>query len=138
MMKFKNSSFDTARLTCRRVNPSDIDELGHVNNAIYVNWIQDAATEHWKAIAKKPLQKQYLWFCSRHEIDYRSQLFPNQKVEIRTWLGEPKGARFDRFVDIREKGGVKPAVFAKTTWVLVSIYSGKPIRIQPEIIEAFY
>ena len=136
-MMFKNNSLDTARLTSRKVLSKDIDDLGHVNNAVYVNWIQDASTEHWLAVTDKNIQANYLWFCSRHEIDYKKQLYLEQDVEIRTWLGPAIGARFDRFVDIREKGSAKPSVFAKTTWVLISKISGKPIRIQPEILTAF-
>ena len=58
-----------------------------------------------------------------------------QNIEIRTWLGQALGARFDRFADIREKGS---SVLAKTTWVLISKSSGRPIRIKPEILAAFY
>jgi len=136
-MKFRNNSFETARLTTRLVSSNDIDELGHVNNAIYVNWIQEAATEHWKAVASQSIQDEFIWFCSRHEIDYLQQIFTNQNVEIRTWLGLPKGARFDRFVDIRVKGSTKTSVLAKTTWVLISKVSKRPIRIQSEILENF-
>ena len=136
-MKFRNHSFSTGRLTTRSVIPNDIDELGHVNNAIYVNWIQEAATEHWKAIASQSMQEQYVWFCSRHEIDYKQQLYRDQSVEIRTWLGVPSGARFDRFVDIRTKGSTKTSVLAKTTWVLISRASQRPVRIQPEILTNF-
>ena len=137
-MNFKSKNFDTARLTMRVVGLNDIDELGHVNNAVYVNWIQDAATEHWRAIADQAVQDKYIWFCSRHEIDYKQQLFVDQQVEIRTWLGKAVGARFDRHVDIRKKGSSKASVLAKTTWVLISKNSGRPIRIQPEILAAFY
>src|SRR6185503_10681464 len=31
--------------------PEDIDELGHVNNAAWVRWIQDMATAHWRTVA---------------------------------------------------------------------------------------
>ena len=85
-MNFGNHSFDTARMTTRLVSSNDIDELGHVNNAIYVNWIQAAATEHWKAVASQSIQDKFVWFCSRHEIDYRQQIYTNQNIEIRTWL----------------------------------------------------
>ena len=136
-MIFKNNSFDTSRKTFRGVRLDEIDELGHVNNAVYVSWIQDAATEHWNSIANHSFQEKYVWFCSRHEIDYKEQLYPKQDVEIRTWLGKLTGARFDRFVDIRPRGSCKAAVVAKTTWVLISKSSGRPIRIQPEIIESF-
>lgn len=137
-MELKNNSLDTARVTSRRVLPKDIDELGHVNNAVYVNWIQEASTEHWLAVTDQSIRDKYLWFCSRHEIDYKKQLYINKDVEIRTWLGQMVGARFDRHVDIREKGAVIPSVLAKTTWVLISKITGRPIRIQPEILTTFY
>lgn len=125
-------------MTSRQVQPSDIDEQGHVNNAVYVNWIQAASTEHWLAVVDETIESKYLWFCARHEIDYKQQLYLDQQVEIRTWLGATKGARFDRFVDIREMGSAKVSVVAKTTWVLISKDSGRPTRIQPEILAAFY
>ena len=137
-MQFRNNSLETARVTSRIVDINDIDELGHVNNAVYVNWIQDASTEHWMAIADHALHDKYVWFCSRHEINYKNQLYAEQSVVIRTWLGKAVGARFDRFVDIREKGSAKPSVLAKTTWVLISKISGRPIRIQSEILAAFF
>ena len=61
-----------------------------------------------------------------------------QNIEIRTWLGQALGARFDRFADIRVKGSKSSSVLAKTTWVLISKKSGRPIRIQSEILNAFY
>ena len=137
-MEFKNNSLDTARVTSRIVLRKDIDELGHVNNAVYVNWIQEASTEHWRAIVDQSIADKYLWFCSRHEIDYKQPLYIEQDVEIRTWLGQVRGARFVRFVDIREKGAASSSVLAKTTWVLISKSSGRPIRVQPEILKAFY
>ena len=88
-MMFKNNSLDTARVTSRKVLSKDIDDLGHVNNAVYVNWIQDASTAHWLAITDKNIQANYLWFCSRHKIEYKKQLYLEQDVEIRTWYGKP-------------------------------------------------
>ena len=136
-MEFLNNSFETARLSFREVLDAEIDELGHVNNAVYVQWIQVAATEHWFAVANEELQSEYMWFCSRHEIDYKQQLYAGNAVEIRTWLGAFKGARFDRHVDIRLKGSRKPAVLARTTWVLISKDRQMPLRVKPEILAAF-
>ncbi len=136
-MEFLNSNFENARITYRRVKDHEIDELGHVNNAVYVGWIQDAATEHWLAVASAELQLEFMWFCSRHEIDYKRQLYVDSDVEIRTWLGEFKGARFDRHVDIRLKGSNKSAVIARTTWVLMSKVSKKPLRINAKILTVF-
>jgi len=136
-MNFRNNSFENARLTKRTVLDAEIDELGHVNNAIYVQWIQEAATEHWHSAASEEMQSAFIWFCSRHEIDYKQQLYAGNNVEIRTWLGVFKGARFDRHVDIRLAGSTMTAVYAVTTWVLISKDSHAPVRIKPEILTVF-
>ena len=133
-MEFLNNSFETGRVTHRTVQPEEIDELGHVNNAVYVAWIQEAATEHWYAVTKPDLQDKYIWICSRHEIDYKGELLEGEQVEIRTWLGEFKGARFDRFVEIRREGSDKPGVQAKTTWVLMDKHARRPLRIKDEVL----
>jgi len=54
--------------------PSDIDELGHVNNAVWVRWIQDMATSHWQAVASPEHIAAYIWVVTRHEIDYRGNI----------------------------------------------------------------
>ncbi len=136
-MKLANDSFDNAVITTRTVRPGEIDELGHVNNAVYVHWIQDAAISHWSAVASDALKNEFVWFCSRHEIDYKQQLYLEDEIEVRTWLGCAKGARFDRYVDIRLRDSDKVAVLAKTTWILVSRELKRPIRIKSDILSAF-
>jgi len=136
-MKLKNDNYENGITTFRTVQPEEIDELGHVNNAVYVQWIQDAAISHWSKIANDDLQNDYVWFCSRHEIDYKQQLYLDNKVEIRTWLGQFSGARFNRHVDIRAHRSEKAAVTAKTTWVLISKKSKKPVRVKPEVLNVF-
>jgi len=80
--------------------PDDIDELGHVNNAVWVRWIQDMATSHWQAVAAPEHIAAYFWVVTRHEIDYRGNVGPGESVTANTWIeSEPKGAQFDRRVD---------------------------------------
>lgn len=54
--------------------PQHIDELGHVNNAVWVDWIQQIATAHWSAVAAPEHQAAYIWVVTRHEIDYRGNV----------------------------------------------------------------
>src|SRR5215210_2498900 len=68
--------------------PSDIDELGHVNNAAWVRWIQDVATAHWEAVAPAEHRDSYVWVVIRHEIDYLRPAGPGETVTGRTWVGE--------------------------------------------------
>jgi len=115
----------------------DIDELGHVNNAAWVRWIQDIATAHWRALAAPAHAEAYIWVVVRHEIDYLRALGPGESVIARTWVGEPpKGARCDRHVEFEGRDG-KPRVRAKTTWAIIDKASGRPLRVPPEVIAPF-
>lgn len=129
--------YEDARLTRRTAQAGEIDELGHVNNAVYVSWVQDAATDHWYACVPEALAQRFIWVCLRHEIDYREPVLEGETVEIRTWLGACRGARFDRYVDIRKPGSRKGSIKAKTTWVLLDQASRKPMRVTDEILSAF-
>lgn len=52
------------------VETADIDELNHVNNNVYLKWINRAATKHWVFLSDNKFDKQYSWVALRHEIDY--------------------------------------------------------------------
>ena len=115
----------------------DIDELGHVNNAAWVRWIQDMATDHWYAVANPEHRDAYIWVVIRHEIDYLRSAGPGETVTGRTWVGEaPKGARFDRHVEFVGADG-KVRVKAKTTWAIIDKQIGRPIRVPAEVAAPF-
>ena len=117
--------------------PEDIDELGHVNNAAWVRWIQDVATAHWEAVASPQHQDAYFWVVVRHEIDYLRAVGPGETVTARTWVPEPpRGARFDRHMEFVGDDG-KARVRAKTTWAIVEKASGRPIRVPAEVAAPF-
>ena len=116
---------------------AEIDELGHVNNAAWVRWIQEIATAHWRAAAPAAHVDAYVWVVTRHEIDYLRALGPGETVTARTWVGEaPKGARFDRHVEFTGADG-KLMVRAKTTWAILDKASGRPLRVPPEVAAPF-
>ena len=78
--------------------PEHIDELGHVNNAVWVVWIQTIAVAHWHSVCDPAHHDSYFWVVVRHEIDYLRAAFDGDRLTGRTWVGDaPKGARFDRF-----------------------------------------
>ena len=117
--------------------PGDIDELGHVNNAAWVRWIQDMATSHWRAVAPPEHVEAYIWVVTRHEIDYLRAVGPGETVTGRTWVGEaPRGARFDRHVEFVGADG-KPRVRARTTWAILDKATGRPLRVPPEVAAPF-
>ncbi|MBP6441275.1 MAG: acyl-CoA thioesterase [Sphingorhabdus sp.] len=117
--------------------PSDIDELGHVNNAVWVRWIQDMATSHWQAVASSEHIAAYYWVVTRHEIDYRGNIAAGESVTARTWIeSEPKGAQFDRRVDFVDTNG-KVIVRANTTWAMIDKVTGRLVRVRPEVSAPF-
>jgi acyl-CoA thioester hydrolase len=114
-----------------------IDELGHVNNAVWVQWIQQVAVAHWEAVADARHRDAYFWVVVRHEIDYLRAAHEGDRVTARTWVGEaPKGARFDRHVEFVGADG-KVLVRARTHWAIIDKASGRPIRVPPEVIAPF-
>ena len=117
--------------------PEDIDELGHVNNAVWVQWIQEVALAHWYSIADPAHQDDFIWVVVRHEIDYLRAVEEGETVTGRTWVGEaPKGARFDRHMEFVGEDG-KVRVRARTTWAIIDKATGRPIRVPPEVIAPF-
>jgi acyl-CoA thioester hydrolase len=115
---------------------ADIDELGHVNNISYLKWVQDIATAHWRAVASPAHLAAYVWVVTRHEIDYLKQTLPGETLTLTTWVGEPKGARFDRFVEIRGQNGDLRAR-AVTSWALLVAATGQLVRVRPEVAAPF-
>jgi acyl-CoA thioester hydrolase len=117
--------------------PEDIDELGHVNNAAWVRWIQDIATAHWQITARPQHRDAYVWVVTRHEIDYLRAVGPGETVTGRTWVPDPpQGARFVRHMEFVGADG-KPRVRAKTTWAMLDKASGRPLRVPPEVAAPF-
>jgi len=117
--------------------PEHIDELGHVNNAVWVQWIQQVAVAHWEAVAGAAHKDAYYWVVVRHEIDYLRAAHVSDRVTARTWVGDaPKGARFDRFVEFTGADG-KICVRAKTDWAIIDKALGRPIRVPPEVVAPF-
>jgi len=114
-----------------------IDELGHVNNAVWVQWIQQVAVAHWESVADAAHKGAYFWVVVRHEIDYLRPAFPGDRIIARTWVGDaPRGARFDRLMEFTGPDG-KTCVRAKTQWAIIDKASGRPIRVPPEVVAPF-
>jgi acyl-CoA thioester hydrolase len=109
------------------IAPSDIDENGHVNNVVYVRWLQDVGTAHWNARFSEDERAAWSWVALRHEIDYRRALVLGDQARAVTWVGDPDGPRFARFVRIEGPGGL--AAQGRTEWCLVDAASMKPQRI---------
>lgn len=121
----------------RAVQPSDIDELGHVNNGVYVRWVQDAATSHWTADADPADQAALVWVVTRHEIDYLRPAMPGDEVRIETWVGAASGRDFERNTEIFRARDGKRLCRARTLWCPIDRATGRPTKPGPSVIARF-
>lgn len=117
----------------RRVEPDDVDAQAHVNNVVYVAWVQDVAVAHWEALAPPELVQAVWWVASRHEIDYLAPALRDDEVELRTRVGHAEGLRFERFTEIHRIGDGRLLVRSRTVWVPVDPRTGRPMRVGREV-----
>jgi acyl-CoA thioester hydrolase len=114
-----------------------IDANGHVNNAVWVRWMEEVATAHWLADARPRDVAVYGWIVIRHEIDYRGNIREGESVTARTEVRQPaRGARFDRHITFIDAAG-RELVRAKTTWALVERATGRLVRVPAELAQPF-
>lgn len=117
--------------------PEHIDELGHVNNAVWVQWLQDLSVAHWQAAADPVHVDAFFWVIVRHEIDYRGNFGLGEQATGRTWVpGTPRGARFARHAAFADARG-RDIVTAISTWAMLDKATGRPARVTADIVAAF-
>jgi acyl-CoA thioester hydrolase len=117
--------------------PQHIDELGHVNNTVWVQWIQDLATRHWDSAARPQDKAAFFWVVVRHEIDYRGNIAEGDSVTGTTWIeGPAQGAKSLRRVEFTDSAG-KRLVSAATTWAMIDRATGRLARVRPEVLAPF-
>jgi acyl-CoA thioester hydrolase len=114
----------------------DIDENGHVNNVVYVRWVQEIATAHWRDRASQEARERWTWVVLRHEIDYRRPLLPGEKAQARTWVGQCSGPRFTRYVRIDGSDGDVCAQ-AASEWCLIDVRTRRPARVPDDLVATF-
>jgi acyl-CoA thioester hydrolase len=119
------------------VLPEDIDEQNHVNNAVYLRWIQEVATAHWCAVAPADAQENIGWVVLRHEIDYKTPACLGDEIVLRTWVGKSTRLRFERFTEIRRSGDDRLLSNARTLWCPINTQTARPVRVPAEVREQF-
>ncbi|WP_299157178.1 thioesterase family protein [uncultured Tenacibaculum sp.] len=115
------------------VTSSEIDEYNHVNNVVYVQWMQDASNAHWALLIKDIPTPDYVWFVIRHEVDYKNQAILGDEIIIKTWVGKTEGIKSVRHFEIY-KGEIL-LVKSQTTFCLLDVKTLKPKRITKEVTD---
>ena len=116
-----------------QVQAADIDELGHVNNVVYLRWVQDAAVAHWRSGTTPQEQSEVAWVVLRHEIDYKRPARLGETIVARTWVGSATELAFERFTEIETKSDRRLLATAKTIWCPIAPRTGRPMRISDDL-----
>lgn len=115
------------------VKTTDIDELNHVNNAVYVQWMDDLAHKHWEQLTENYPLPEYIWVVLRHEVDYKSQAVLNDLVTMKTWIGTTGGFKSERHFEFYKNDIL--LVKSKTTYAMLDAKTYKPSRIRENVLK---
>ncbi|MBP2833199.1 acyl-CoA thioesterase [Aquimarina sp. U1-2] len=116
---------------------SAIDEMHHVNNVVYLQWIQDIAKKHWESKTDVTLRNTYVWVVLHHFIEYHHPAFKDDQLVLHTWIDHYQGAKSERHTKIYLSKTEKVLVSAKTMWCLLDKETLRPTRITDEISTLF-
>ena len=122
-----------------KVRPDDIDMNNHVHNTKYLDYVQTARFEQMRDFYKMPMEEYHSkglnWFASLAHIEYKRALKLNEIAIVKTQMGEVNGAQVTVNFWIENKATKKSVAEGYITYTLISIDSGRPVRIPEEVIE---
>ena len=118
------------------IEPADIDFMGHVNNATYLKWVQDAVISHWQKLAPAEAVARHLWVALKHEITYRKPAFLDDDVVASVVLEKVEGAR--AFYATLIKRGEEVLAEVKSSWCCLDAATRRPARIAKDIAAHFF
>ena len=117
------------------VEPDHIDIQQHVNNVVYLQWVQDIAGEHWLSKSDPAFNETHFWVVLNHFIEYKGQAFLGDSLTIRTFVERNEGVRSVRIVEIFKAD--KLITRARTEWVLMNRERNRPVRV-PEAVDRLF
>ena len=117
---------------------SAIDENGHVNNVVYVQWMQDIAVEHYASIGGIEAQgPDSTWVIRKHSVEYFLPAFAGEEIEVRTWVEDLRKVRSLRMYEFVRKSDGKVLVKGETDWVFMDSKTGRVKAIPIEVEQVF-
>ena len=119
-----------------KIQPDDIDFMGHVNNARDLGWVQDAVLSHWHKLAPAEAIAAHGWVALKHEITYRKPAFLEDEVIAKVVLESIQGAR--AFYETVVKRGEDVLAVVKSSWCFIDNQTLRPARIGHEVAAFFF
>ena len=123
-----------------QVTMDHIDQLGHVNNVVYMQWMQDVATKHIDALGlglEQYLQLKHAMVAVEHHVQYRKAAFLSEKLILRTWLDDLNALYSSRQYVFYRAADQSVVFVGKTKWACVEIETGRPKRLSPSFTQAY-
>ena len=117
------------------VAPADIDHMGHVNNAVYLRWVQDAVVAYWQNTAPADAVANHLWVALNHNISYRAPAFLEDNVVASVAAEGVQGAR--AFFTTMFKRGEQVIAEVKSTWCCIDVATMRPARLARDVVSLF-
>ncbi len=117
------------------IEASDIDHMGHVNNSVYLKWVQEAVVRYWERVAPAEAVAQHLWVALKHEIEFRRPTFLDDTVVADVIAEQVQGAKalFTTVI----KRGEEVIAEVKSTWCCLDAVSKRPARLAKDIVHRF-
>jgi acyl-CoA thioester hydrolase len=117
------------------IQPADIDHMGHVNNSVYLKWVQDAVVDYWSTVAPPDAVAQHLWVALKHEISYLKPTFLQDNVVAEVIAEKVEGAR--AYFRTVLKRGEDVLSEIQSTWCCLDAGTHRPARLTREVISRF-
>jgi acyl-CoA thioester hydrolase len=117
------------------IDPADIDHMGHVNNSVYLKWVQDAVIDYWQSVAPPEAVARHLWVALKHEITYRKPTFLQDVVVAEVIAEKVDGAR--AFFRTVLKRGEDVLSEIQSCWCCLDVDTKRPARVARDVIRRF-
>jgi len=117
------------------IDPADIDHMGHVNNAAYLKWVQEAVIDYWSSVAPPDAVGRHLWVALKHEITYLKPTFLQDTVVAEVIAEKVEGARAMFTTVLRRGEEVLSEI--KSSWCCLDAVTRRPARLARDIVGRF-
>lgn len=117
------------------IEAGDIDFMGHVNNAVYLKWVQEAVIAYWRHLAPAEAVAQHLWVAIRHEITYRRPAFLDDNIVASVVADGVQGAR--AFFSTLITRGEEVLAEVKSSWCCLDAATLRPARLARDVVRRF-
>ena len=118
------------------IKPADIDHMGHVNNSVYLQWVQEAVVRYWEKMAPAEAVSGHLWVALKHEINYRHAAFLEDAVVADVIAEKMQGAR--AFFTTVLRRGEEVVADVKSIWCCLDSTTRKPARLAQDVASRFF